>query len=95
MSSPTSNKGAGLWHFSVRGGGSGNSSQPCEEIQVQIGNTNRDIDVVDEDDEARILGPLCAIRQKKSFNVGVGWCLLRPETRMSDTPFRVTDFDRL
>ncbi len=59
-----------------------------EEIQVLIGNTNFDIDVLGEDDEAWIVGSWCAIMQIKSLNVGVGWRLFRPETRMSNIPFR-------
>lgn len=66
-----------------------------EEIEVQIGNTNLDIGVIEEGDEARILGPLCAVTQTKSFNVSVGWRLLGAGTRMSNTPFRVKDLDHL
>lgn len=59
-----------------------------EEIQVLIGNTNFDNDILGEDDETWILGSWCAIMQIMSFNVGVGWRLFRPETRMSNLPFR-------
>jgi len=66
-----------------------------EGIQVHIGNTNLDIGVIEAGDEARILGPLCAITQTKSFNVRVGWRLPRAETRMSNTPFQIIDLDHL
>jgi len=66
-----------------------------EDIQVHIGNTNLDIYIIEEGDEAGSLGPLWTIMQTKSFNVSVEWRLLQAETRMSNTSFRTIDLDYL
>lgn len=66
-----------------------------EEIQVHIGNISLHFDAIEEGDEARILGPLCAVTQTRRFNVTVEWRLLGAETWRSNKPFRITDLDQL
>ena len=66
-----------------------------EEIQVHIGNTSLEFDDIEEGDEVRILGPLCAITQTKTFNVTVEWRLLGAETSMSKTPFHIIHLDKI
>lgn len=66
-----------------------------EEIDVHIGNISLYIDAIEGGDEARILGPLCAVTQTKRFNVSVEWRLLGAKTWRSNQPFRIIDLDQL